>query len=145
MSESQPKTVPAAKPARSTAERVIVQGGIGVLLVLVAIEGWSYARMNWAHAQLSEELQKAEASGHKVARDTVDKIFGGRSPDESKTKQAIATGEERYDLYYFNSPLKKRVLCVHYGIEGLKGVEGVVTEPEVIEVTTMIPDEILAP
>lgn len=144
MSNPQPETVSAAKPKRSTAERVIVQGGIAVLLVLVTIEGWAYLQMSMAHSKLTAELKKAEAGDHKVTRETVDQILGGRAPDDTKTRKAIATGDERYDIYYFKGLLKRRELCVHYGVQGKKGAEGVVSEPEVVEVTTMIPDEILA-
>lgn len=139
MSETQPVAPSAGKPKRSVIERVIVQGGICVLLVVVAIEGLSYFQMKSMHTKLTAELSKAETSDYKVTKEVVDRILQ-RTPDESKTRKAIGTGEERYDIYYFKGLLKQREICVHYGVQGTEGVK---TEPEVVEVTTIIPDEIL--
>ncbi len=125
-----------AKPKRSRVERVLVQGGIGVLLILVVIEGISYSRMLLAHTQLLAELKKAETQDYRLTGDKVRKILGGRTPDWDKVKRAHGT-EERYEVYYFSGLLKQRELCVHYSAAGKKN------DPEVMEVTTVIPEELL--
>lgn len=138
-SSSPPETsvspaAPAAKPVRK--DRLLVRGAIGVLLVVLAVEAVAYGRMMVTHWRLSSELQKAERENYIITRERVDAIFG-RPPDEQHMVKA-AVGEERYDVYYVWGLLKRRELCVHYGVQGLKA------EPEVLEVTTIIPDEVLA-
>jgi hypothetical protein len=141
MSTSQPEAVsPPAKPKRSPVERVIVQGGIVAGLILLGIEGWPYMQMKLAHAKLTAEMSKAELDiNSKFTKDTVDQLLG-RKPDDTKTRKA-PNGEERYDIYYFNGLLKTRELCVHYGVQGMLEDK---SAPEVMEVTTHIPDELLA-
>jgi len=108
------------------------------MLAVVAIEGWAYLRMNLAHGQLMAEIRRAESDDHKITKDIVNKILGGRAPDDSVAIK-VAVGEERYDLYYFSGLLKTRELCIHYGVQGK--FQG---DPEVVEVTSVIPDEVLA-
>ncbi len=136
-SQSAPVATPPAKP-RSKVERMVVQGGIAILLCVLAIEGWAYLQMYRAHSLLLAELKKAETTDHHVTPDVVKSILGSREPGLSKSVK-LATGEERYDVYHFAGLLKTRELCVHYGIPGVK------SDPEMVEVTTLIPDEILAP
>lgn len=118
-------------------ERIAVRCLIGGLLLVLAIEGASWLRVMTARMRLSSELQKAEISDYRITRARVDQLMGGRPPDESRVVK-VPVGEERYDLYYFLGLLKRRELCVHYGVPGLE------SEPEVIEVTTIVPDEVLA-
>lgn len=142
MSTSQPEAVSPAKPKRSPVERAIVRGGIVVGLILLGIEGWPYMQMKLAHAKLTAEMNKAELDiNSKFTKETVDQLLG-REPDETKTRKA-PNGEERYDIYYFNSllNLKRRELCVHYGVQGMLEEK---SAPEVMEVTTIIPDELLS-
>lgn len=147
MSGTEPVEPPASpaetpeKPRRSTAERILVQGGIAVLLVILAIEATSYIRHSRAHSKLMAEIQKAEEGDHRITRDIVQQIIGDRPPDMTTTRK-VAVGEERYDVYYFDGLLKRRELCIHYGVQGAASEPG--SEPEVIEVTTIVPDEILA-
>lgn len=129
-----PKTPAVKKPAHK--DRLLVRGLIGVLLVILVIELAAYGRVMLVHWQLTSELRKAEMQHHIITRDRVDSIFK-RLPDEKHMVKA-PVGEERYDIYYFSGLLKRRELCVHYGIQGM------LEEPEVIEVTTIIPDEVLA-
>lgn len=129
---------PTTKPKRSTVERVIVQGGILIMLVIVSIEAWSYVRLTLAHRGLISELERAESTDHRISKEAVTKILGGKQPDDSFNVKA-AVGEERYDLYYFSGLLKQRELCVHYSVQGKTG-----GEPEVVEVMSVVPDEILA-
>ena len=134
------ETVAPATPApvkKMSLERIAVRSLIGALLVLLAIEGVSWLRVMAARMTLVTELQKAEQSDHRITRERVDQLLGGRQPLESKTVK-VTVGEERYDIYYYPGLLKRRELCVHYGVPGLK------SEPEVIEVTTILPDEVLA-
>jgi hypothetical protein len=135
--ETPATTAPQAKSKPVSIERTVVRGVIGILLLLVAIEGFSYLRVMNTHRRLSAELQKADEEHHIITREIVNEIFNQRQPDASKTVKA-PVGEERYDIYYFSSLLKRRELYIHYGIPGLKN------EPEVIEITTIIPDELLA-
>jgi hypothetical protein len=127
--EVKPVPLPAA-PRRK--ERAVIK----VLLVVLAIEGVAYGRMMLTHLQMSREIQKAEQEHHIITRDRVNQIFG-REPDDTHTVKA-PVGEERYDVYHFWGLLQQRYLYVHYGVQGLKA------EPEVLEVTTIIPDEVLA-
>lgn len=145
MSATEPAGTPAppadtpAKPKRSTVERVIVQGGIAVLLVIVAIEGSAYLRHHRAHTKLMAEFEKAEETDHRITAAVVRSIVGDRAPDMSKNVRA-PVGEERYDVYYYDGLIKRRELCIRYGVAG----SGAGSEPEVVEVTTIIPDEVLA-
>ncbi len=128
---------PITPPQRANLERRLVRGLICFLSVVLAIEGFAYMRVMYAHWRLSSELRKAELEDHRITKDIVKSILGNRPPDESKMLKA-SVGEEQYDIYYFQGLLKRRELCVHYGVQGL------VAEPEVIEITTIIPDELLA-
>ena len=130
-------STPLAKPKAMTPERLIVRLLIGGLFVVMAIELFAYSRLLFVHYQLSGQLQKAEQENHRITQEVIDKIFSQRKPDETKNVK-VAVGTERYDIYYFWGLLKERPLCVHYGVEGLH------SQPEVIEVTTIIPDEVLA-
>jgi hypothetical protein len=130
------KTVSPGKPKSSPVGRII----IGILLVVLAIEAVPYVRMTLAHSKLSAELKKAEAEDHKITAEAVKKALGGRDPDFTRTKR-VAIGDELYDVYYFNGMLKRRELCVHYGVKGENDQDG--TQREMMEVTTIIPEEIL--
>jgi len=144
MSASEPTAVPTeapAKPRRSTIERIVVQGGIGILLVIVAIESVAYLRHSIAHSRLMSAFQKAEEEDYRITRTVVHDIVGDRAPDMTKVLPATV-GEEQYDVYFYDGLLKRRELCIHYGIQGASSQPG--SEPEVIEVTTIIPDEVLA-
>jgi len=131
-----PADAPPAKPPRSKVERAIVWGGIGLLLLVVLLEGMSYLSFQRAHGALMGELQKAETTDYRITAAKVKEIIGDREPDYSGKAKAIV-GEEQYDLYVYKGLLKKRHLCVHYGVAARGG-----EEPEVIEVTSVIPDEI---
>jgi len=125
------------KPKRSMAERIVVQGGIAVLLIVVAFEGFSHFCMTSAFGKLTSAVKASETSGAKVTKEVIDKLMGGKKPDKTLPKKASA-GTERYDIYYYKGPIKKRVLCVHYGIQGKDG-----SAPEVINVSALLPDEII--
>ena len=131
------------RPKRSVIERVIVQGSIAVMLVIVAAEGWAYFRLNSVHGALMAEVKKAEATDYRITKKDVDKIFGGRTPDSSVSIKVAASGVERYDLYYFNGLLKKRELCVRYGVAGMGPGGSGEGEPEVVEVSSVVPDVVL--
>jgi hypothetical protein len=129
-----PADVP--KPQRSKVERAIVWGGIGILGIVVLFEGLSYLSFRSAHAALLSELQKAETTDYRITAAKVKEIVGDRTPDISKKIKAVV-GEEQYDVYIYKGLLKERPLCVHYGVAAQGG-----EEPEVIEVTSIIPDEL---
>lgn len=125
-----------AKPQRSKVERAIVWGVIGVLGIVMLLEGMSYLSFKRAHSALMSELQKAESSDYRITAAKVKEIVGDRQPDISKDVAAVV-GKEHYDVYTYKGVLKNRDLCVHYGIADASG-----EEPEVIEVTSIIPDEL---
>lgn len=127
----------AEAPKRSPVERVLVRGLIAVLLVVLAIESSSYARLWITRARLSSELKRSEASDHRVTQATVDGLFWGRKPDETHTVKAMV-GDERFDGYYFDGLLKRRELWIHYGIEGKNAAR------EVVGMATITPEEVLS-
>jgi hypothetical protein len=124
-------------PKRSSIERILVRGLIGVLVVVLAIESSSYARLLIANARISSELKKSEASDHRVTEATVNSLLWGRKPDETHMVK-VPVGEERFDVYYFDGLLKRRELWVHYGIEGLNSAR------EVVETSIITPEEVLS-
>ncbi len=130
---------PAARPKRSPVERAIVWGGIGILAIVVGIEGTAHLAFTGALNGLMAEMEKAENAekgNYHVTKATVDAVLKGRAPDRSKTVKR-ALGEERYDLYIFKGLLKERTLSLHYGVQGVLG------EPEVLEVSQAVPAELL--
>jgi hypothetical protein len=118
-------------------KRIIVRVVIGLLLTVMVIEGISYGRVFAIHRQLSSLLQKAETENYQINRKKIDEILNNQQPSLSKTVK-VPVGDERYDVYQFWGLLKQRQLCVHYGVAGRQ------SEPEVIEITSIIPDEVLA-
>lgn len=144
MSHSEPSSGSASETSVAVAktskpvgkERLLVRGVIGVLVLLLAIEGVAYGRMMITHWRLTSEIRKAERENHLIYRDRIEQIIG-RLPDEKHMVKA-PVGEEQYDVYYFWGLLQQRELCVHYGVPGMKG------QAEAMEVTTIIPDEVLA-
>lgn len=131
------QTATSVKPKSSPIGRIL----IGVLLVVLAFEAVPYARMSLVHAKLSAELKKADASDLKVTPEAVKQLLGGREPDFTKMKR-VAVGDELYQVYYFNGMLKRRELCVHFSVQGENDPDG--KEREMMEVTTILPEEILA-
>jgi hypothetical protein len=125
-----------AKPQRSKVERAVVWGVIGILGIVVLFEGMSYFTFRRAHSALLGELQKAETTDYRITAAKVKEIVGDRTPEISKKVKAVV-GEEQYDVYIYKGLLKERPLCVHYGVAAQGG-----EEPEVIEVTSIIPDEL---
>lgn len=126
-----PATPPASKPASK--DRLFVRSLIGALLIVLSIEAVAYIRSTSTHRQLLNELQKGERESRGTTRERIDAIVG-RPPDENHVVKA-AVGEGRYDVYYFGGLLKRRELCVHYGVSGIKA------EPEVIDVLTVVPED----
>ncbi len=133
----------AAKPARSGTERMIVWGGIGLLLIVSVIEVYSHMTFQKAFDSLQTQLEQADSGKTQITRKEVDQILN-REPNRSQKVKAFV-GEERYDVYDFKGLLKNRVLCVHYGVAGVIETEGVKTvqEPEVIGVSPELPDAML--
>lgn len=126
-----------SKPARSKLERALVWGLIAIGTLVVLVEGGAYLMFQRAYGGLQAELQKAETSDYQVTRAKVNEILGSRTPDETREVGGVGDSTEVYDVYHFNGLLKDRPLCVHYGVAGKTD------EPEVIEVLSIIPDEIL--
>ena len=114
---------------------MVVWGGIGLLLVVSAIEGYSQMSFQKAFDGLQAELEQADAGRDQITKARVDAVLN-RQPDRSQTVKAFV-GEERYDVYTFKGLLKSRLICIHYGVAGVK------EEPEVIGVAAELPDAML--
>jgi len=127
---------PQRKSRTSRVGRII----IGVLLLVLAVEAVAAVRVYLAKSKLSAELAKAEAGEYEVTRADVKQLLGGREPDMSKAVK-VAVGDELYDVYYFNGILKRRVLCVHYGIQGELDADK--SQREMMEVLTVVPETVL--
>jgi len=134
--ESTSPTNADAKPARSSTERMLVWGGIGLLVVVSAIEGYSQMSFQKTFDGLHTELEQADVGKTQITKARVDTVLN-RQPDRTQTVKAAYVGEERYDIYVFKGLLKNRLLCVHYGVAGVKA------EPEVIGVSAELPDAML--
>jgi hypothetical protein len=130
----------AEKPKRSAIERVIVQGGIALSLIIIAMEGRAYLRVNSIQGKLTSVLEKAESGEQRFTREVADQIFEGKKPDESIVVP-VAVGEERYDIYNFPGLLKNRSLCLHYTVHGKGQDEG---QPDVLEVLNVVPEAVVA-
>ena len=113
----------------------MVWGGIGLLVVVSSIEGYSQMSFQKAFNSLQAELEEADAGKSQVTKSQVDTVLN-RQPDRTQMVKAFV-GEERYDVYLYKGLLKNRLLCVHYGVAGVK------EEPEVIGVTPELPDAML--
>lgn len=124
------------KPKTSLIGRIV----IGILLVVLAIEGFAFLRVTWAKSKVTRELQKAEAEKYELTRNDVKGLLGGREPDLSKQVGANI-GDELYDIYYFSGILKRRVLCLHYGVEGQEDTQG--ADRELIGVMSVVPEAAL--
>lgn len=104
---------PKAKSRRSIIERVIVWGGIAVLLLILVVEFRSHSRWDSTQRKLLTEFKKVEDANQHLTEEDVNQLLNGRTPDASKSDHL-----ERFDVYYFPGVLKRRLLCVHYKKEG---------------------------
>ncbi|MEO1993994.1 MAG: hypothetical protein ABGZ17_01825 [Planctomycetaceae bacterium] len=127
---------PQQKPRTSRVGRIV----IGILLLVVAVEGIAALRVYMAKSKLTGELAKSDAEDYQVTRGSVKEILGNREPDDTKLVQAHV-GKELYDMSYFSGLLKRRILCVHYGIQGEKDADD--SKREMMEVLTVIPEAVL--
>lgn len=135
-SDSPAEATPQRKPKTSPVGRIL----IGILLLILAVEAVSHFRMTSAKTTLNNELAKSEAEEYQVTRADVKRLLGGREPDLSKHVRA-PVGDELYDVYYYFGILKRRVLCVHYGIQGETDADE--SKREMMEVLTVVPEVIL--
>jgi hypothetical protein len=126
----------AAKPRTSWLGRII----IGLLLIVLAFEAVSFLRVKAAEKKLGQALAQAEAANQEVTRESVKGMLDGREPDATRRRKA-AVGEELYDIYYFPGILKRRVLCVHYGVRGENDPDDM--QRDMMEVMPIVPEEIL--
>jgi hypothetical protein len=124
MSTSNP-TPQTAKPAvkpRSPVERLLVRGFIVVMLVLVAVEGWSW----WSHKQARDKLFALtgavdESNAPPVTETDVIAVIGGKKPvTEDVRGKPGSNGASRLDIYswFTISPINKREVYVFYGYKG---------------------------
>lgn len=125
---------PRRKKPRSPLERALVWSGIGILLVVLAIEASTRFAFQSAYTTILDELRKAEEQDdYRVTRSMVTRLFGGKEPASSETIR-VAVGQERLDSYVWRGLLKNRSLYLHYSIQGTT------EEPEVMAVSTIRPE-----
>ena len=130
-----PTAEPTAKP-RNPVERLLVRGFIGVMLVVVAVETYSWWSQKSAMKTLLQKIRAVDEAPNSPAVTAADvkKAVGSRAPsriEDLKGKRS-SSGASRLEVYswYSVSPFKKRELYVYYGARGVNE-DG---EPEVLAV-----------
>lgn len=127
MSE-QPAAAPAT-PTRSSTERAIVWGVIGIGLVVIAIEGWAHTTHGAAYSHLSGLVNQNKDVDKSVTKADVDKVMGSRTPETQKLgPMQTGIGASRVDIYSFPGLIRERKVYVYYGIQGRQGQEADVLE-----------------
>src|SRR5262249_35543597 len=110
---------PASKP-RNPVEKLIVRGLIGVMIVVVAVEGWSW----WNHRKALEKLFALTGAVDKapnaaaVTETDVIAVVGEKKPRTEDVKgKPGSNGASRLDVYswFTISPINKREIYVFYG------------------------------
>ena len=127
-----------APKKRSPIERALVWGGIGILLVIVVIEATAQRQYTSLYTQLDAELKKSLQTSKSLPEESVRAILKGRQPDMTKSVK-LPPGEERYEVYYFNGLLKRRVFCLRFE----KANES--APVEVFELTPTVPEIVKSP
>jgi hypothetical protein len=122
-----------AKPTRSMTERVIVQGGIVILLIILGLELRAHSVWSSAQLKLTTALKKAEDANEHMNEEDVKTVFNGRVPDDTKATKRLGA-QEKFDVYNYPGIIARRVLCVHYGNNGIGG------PLEVLEVLHYLPE-----
>jgi hypothetical protein len=111
----------AVKP-RNPVERLLVRGFIVVMLVLIAVEGWSKYSHYRAITKL-QEMTKAvdEKNAPPVTETDVIAVLGGKKPvTEDVRGKPGSNGAGRLDIYswFTVSPIDSREIYVYYGLKG---------------------------
>lgn len=128
--EKSPASVPrpAAKP-RNPIERLVVWGGILILLVLVGIEYASSRSQSAVADTLMAKLRTYEIEGGDLKAADVKAAVNGKTPRVlDVTDKNLLSGAKRAEVYswFTLSPLKRREIYVYYGIG---------EDPDVLSVT----------
>ncbi|MEX0728305.1 MAG: hypothetical protein WEB58_21115 [Planctomycetaceae bacterium] len=134
-SSAQPKS---GKP-RNPIERVVVWGGILILLVLVGIEYTARSAHTGAYDSLIEKLRTNEQAGNDVKTADVKAAVGGKAPRvEDVSGKRLLNGAKRMEVYSWFSlnPLTNREMYVYYGIG---------EDPDVVSISTEEETETIAP
>jgi hypothetical protein len=119
---------PAAKP-RNPVERLVVWGGILILLLLVGIEFASSRSQAAAVAKLTAKMRASETGDADVKAADVKAAVNGKTPRVlDVSDKNLRSGSKRAEVYdwFTLSPLKRREMYVYYGIG---------EDPDVLSVT----------
>lgn len=122
MSDQEPAVAPVAKKPRSTVERVIVQGGILLLLLMAVVQYLAYRNFAKTRSPLQAAVKESDDSDAVVTEEMVGKMVHG-SPHYVKGEP----GPSRVDTYTWNGLLKNYVLHVRYSVNPPE-VVGIETE-----------------
>lgn len=151
MSESKQPS-PSAKPAkpRSPVERMVVWGGICILLVMVAIEFTSRQAQSQALASLAKQIRAIEEPENDPQQEFIEHIgvkaadvklaVGNRVPVvEDVAGRHLTNGGKRLEVYswFTLSPVRKREMYVYYGAGDDADVVSVSSEPETESFTSL--------
>jgi hypothetical protein len=108
----------APKP-RSPVERLVVWGGIGVLVALVAVEFTARASYTSAVSEVLQKVKEADESDKPLKRADVKQLVGGKDPVSTEDVSGMNLHNapkkvEKYTWWSLN-PNANRVLLVYYG------------------------------
>lgn len=140
MTESQPSAPsvkPAAKP-RNPVEKALVRGFIGVMLIVVCIEGYSWLQWQRTMAPLLERIRRMEngADVPPLVENDIKAAVGSKpvARSEQLTEVTNGYGASRVDVYswFTISPVKAREMHVYYRNPNRLDKSG----PEVVAVQT---------
>ncbi len=96
---------------RNPIERTIVWGLIGVLLIILAIEGNSWFRFTRSLSAVQEAIQAADKSDQQLKMDSVEKLISG-SPQVTDEQHGISGVK----TYQWSGLIKDRSFHVEYGL-----------------------------
>lgn len=122
-----------AEKPRNPIERLLVWGGILVLLALVGIEYSARRTHSTAVDGLIAKLKKNEQAGSDVTTADVRAAVGGKSPRvEDVSANGLRNGARRVEIYSWFSlnPMSQRKMYVYYGIGEPPAVVSVSTTEE---------------
>lgn len=137
---------PAAKP-RNPIERLVVWGGILILLVLVGIEYASSRSQAAAVAKLTAKMRASETGDADVKAADVKAAVNGKTPRVlDVSDKNLKSGSKRAEVYdwFTLSPLKRREMYVYYGVGEDPDVLSVTMEEDkdIVVIRELTPEEL---
>jgi hypothetical protein len=118
-----------AKKPRSKVELAIVWGGIGVMLVLVGLQGSAYLGYNRTLTPLQQAVKSSDESESHVTLSMVQGMIQGNPQFAPGTH----VNGERRDVYTWKGLFRSYTIEVTYGIKGIGKMGG---EEEVMNIAT---------